>query len=368
MPRTINFSERVNGIFSAMDTNYEEMNALMQDVALGREIFDEETGKAISKAEANAKILDFSRQVLGIADLKDTKSVRRAIQKNSREWFDIIEDTIDVVISYGFEESLWYNTFVEKKTINFGDRQDFYVESDSILSVAKAGTSHHDHIMQRIGVGTTISIPTELYVVKVGADINKYVLGQVDWSKLVQKIADAFMIQIQTAIFAEVENAYTRLPVQNANFIGTGSLVKTDFDNIIESVSAANGGAPVVIMGTKTALSNLTSLVPVQWIADSQKESFAGSGLIGVYEGTTLVEIPQRFRDKALTTKMFKNNVLMIMANVDNQFVKFVDEGDTQILEKNERGDYLSDLQSYEVQRRFGVGVVVGRQFGQWTI
>lgn len=368
MPKMMNFSERVNGVFAAMDTNYDEMNALMQDVALGREIFDEETGRAINKAEANARILDFSRQVLGITDIKDAKSVRRAIRDHGREWFDIIEDTIDVVIAAGFEDSMWFNTYVEKKTVAFGDRLDFYVESDSVLSVAKAGTSHHDHIMQRIGAGTTVTVPTDLYVVKVGADINKYVLGQVDWSKLVAKIADAFMLQIQSGIYAEVANAYTKLPVRNSNFIGTGSLVKADLDNIIESVSAANGGAAVAIVGTKAALSKLSALVPVNWIADKQKDAMADTGLIGVYEGTTLMEIPQRFTDKTLTTKLFPTNVLMIMAIVDNQFVKFVDEGDTQIIEVNERGDYLSDLQSYEVQRRFGIGVVVGRQFGQWTI
>ena len=41
MPK-MNFSERVNGIFTAMDTTYEEMSDLMLDVALGRDIYDGE--------------------------------------------------------------------------------------------------------------------------------------------------------------------------------------------------------------------------------------------------------------------------------------------------------------------------------------
>ena len=366
--RTLNFSARVNDIFSAMDTSYDEMNSLMQDLALGREIYDAETDRVISKAEANARVLDFSRQILGITDIKDRTAVRRAFRDNAREWFDIIEDTVEVVIEAGFTSSMWFNNLVETKTIAYDDRQDFYVENDALLSVAKAGTSHHDHIMQRIGAGQPITIPTDLYVIKVGADINKYVVGQVDWAKLVAKIADAYVAQIQSVVYSAVRNAASSLPVQTTDFIGTGPIVKTDLDNIIENVSAANGGAPVVLMGTKAALANLTALVPVNWIADEQKSNFANTGLIGIYEGNILVEVPQRFTDRTLTTKIFPSNVIMVMPQLDDKFVKLVDEGDTQILEKNERGDYQSDLQSYEVQRRFGVGVVIGRQFGQWTI
>ena len=366
--RTLNFSARVNDIFSAMDTSYDEMNSLMQDLALGREIYDAETDRVISKAEANARVLDFSRQILGITDIKDRTAVRRALRDNAREWFDIIEDTVEVVIEAGFTSSMWFNNLVETKTIAYGDRQDFYVENDALLSVAKAGTSHHDHIMQRIGAGQPITIPTDLYVIKVGADINKYVVGQVDWAKLVAKIAESYIAEIQSVVYTAVSTAATQLPVQTSAFIGTGTIVKANFDAIIENVSAANGGAPVVLMGTKAALANLSALVPVNWIADKQKDSFADTGLIGVYEGNILVEIPQRFADRSLTTKIFPSNVIMIMPQVEDKFVKLVDEGDTQILEKTERGDYQSDLQSYEVQRRFGVGVVIGRQFGQWTI
>ena len=50
------------------------------------------------------------------------------------------------------------------------------------------------------------------------------------------------------------------------------------------------------------------------------------------------------------------------------KFVKFVDEGDTLILEKTDRGDYVSDIMTYEVQRHFGVATVLGRYFGQWTL
>ena len=380
----LTFSEHVNGVFAAMNTNYEAMNNLMQDVALGREIFDAESDRVISKKEANDKIYQFSLKLLGIESVHDKKQVRRGFRDHGREWFDIIEDTIDARIAWGFADNMWFDELVDQRNIAYGDRQDFYIENDAVLAVAKAGTSHHDHIIQRLPAGQTISVPTALYVVKVGADINRYIVGQVDWTALVDAIAKAFMVKIQTEVYTNVTSAAASLPVQTG-FVGTGALsssTKAAFDDIIENVSAANDGAEVVIMGTKSGLAKISAIADVTYngnlIAAAQKDNAMNTGNIGIYEGTRLVEIPNRFASRlpitgsgaALPGKLFDPAILMIIPVIGDagKFVKFVDEGDTQILEKADRGDYVSDIMTYEVQRHFGVATVLGRYFGQWTL
>lgn len=361
------FSEKTNAVFAAMNTNYDEMNNLMQDLALGREIYDAESDRKISKAEANAKILDFSRQILGINDPKDSKEIRRALRDNGREWFDIIEDTVDIAISTGVQENDWFNELVESKTIGYHDRQDFYVEDNGILMVAKAGTSHHDHVLQRIGAGQPVSIPTDLYVVKVGADINRFIAGQEDWSKLVSKITEAYIKEIQNQVYAQVNVAVGMLP---ANFKSTGTFTKATFDNIISNVQAANEGAEVVILAEKSGISAINGVANVQWLADSQKENFAKTGNIGIYEGTRVLQMPVRFSDNTYTTKQFAGQILVLpVIGDEGKFIKFVDEGDTLISEVMDRDSkYTSDIQTYEVQRRMGVGVVLGRKFGSWQL
>lgn len=365
------FNEHTMAVFAANDTDYEAVSNLMTDVALGREIYDAESGRMITKAEANAKILDFSRQVLGITDIKDTKAVRRAIRDNGRQWYDIIEDTINIVIDTGFKESDFFNALVDRKTIAFGDRQDFVIEDeDALFSIAKAGTSHHDHILQRLRGRQTISIPTELYVVKIGADINRYVLGDVDWSTWVANIGRSYVAMIQEETYAQLGQAVASLPAQ---FKGTGTLDATNkaaFDDIIQAVSAANNGAEVVIMGAKAALSKVSGLADVNWAAKDQRDNVMNTGNIGIYEGTRLVEIPNRFKDKTLQQYVFPTDELYLIPVIGDagKFIKMVDEGDTEIIEKLERGDYLSDLQTYEVQRRLGFGLYLGRYFGQWEI
>lgn len=364
------FSERVNAIFADMNADYDAMFNTMTDVALGREIMD--NGIIIPKATANKKILEFSHRVLEIGEDKSPKAIRRALEKNGREWFSIVEDVVDNVIELGLQENEWFNDLVERKNLNYYDRQDFYVDTDAILSVAKAGVSHHNHALQRLGRGQKISLTPELYVVKVGADLNRFIVGQEDWNRLVSAIAIAFMKQIQGEVYSAVDNAAAKLPVHSTDFVNTGVLsagTKKAFDSIISNVGDANPGASeVIVMGTKTALQALNALENVDWLSNLAKDSVYNIGRMGLYEGNRLVQIENRYADRTFTTKVFSDKKLLILPVIGDagKFVKMIDEGSTEI-ERTERGDFTSDLMTMEVQRRFGIGVVIGHQFGQWS-
>ena len=367
-----NFNEHVMAVFAANDTDYDSMSNLMTDVALGREIYDAETNRVITKQEANAKILDFSRQVFGITDLSDHKAVRRAIRDNSRTWFDIVEDSINMVIEVGFKNSDFFNALVDRKVIKFGDRQDFVIEEeDALYSIAKAGTSHHDFRLQRLAGNRTLPITTERFVIKIGADINRFLLGDVDWSKWVSNIARSYEAMIEEECFAQLGAAITSLP---AMFKGTGTLDSTnkgDFDDIVSAVSAANNGAEVVIMGDKLALSKISGMADVNWAAKDQRDNVMNTGNIGIYEGTRLITLPNRFTDKSLSSYVIDRDKLYIMPVIgdDGKFIKMIDEGDTEIYEHLSKDEkYVSDLQTYEVQRMMGWGIVLGRYFGYWDI
>jgi hypothetical protein len=202
-----------------------------------------------------------------------------------------------------------------------------------------------------------------------------YMIGREDWSKLVNAIARAFMIQIQGEIYNELLSAATKIPTaMKSGFLATGALssgTKAAFDNIIENVQTANDSA-VVILGTKTALKQLNNLSDINWRAESLKEDVSHSGRMGDYEGTTLMEIPQRFANANSLTKMYDNTKLWILpANDADKFIKMVDVGETEIDEITEKGEEhgrWDDIMKYEVQRSYGIATILGKYFGQWTI
>ena len=343
---------------------------LMFDLGEGRDIYDAETGRNISKAEANEVIKKACYDFLGLTKDSTDKQIKRALKSDKgTQFFEVIEEIVDVEIAHGLSENEFFNTYVETKNMKDGDRNEFWVDDEVLLTVGKTAGDHHDLSIQRLGEGQSYHVDTDVYGIKVGGDIRLFLTGRKDWSSFVDAVVKAYVRKVQTMISSQFANGVNLIPVPST-LTGTGALsdsTKAAFDAIIEKVGAANE-CPVVIMGTKTALKKLNALTKVDWSdpANSIKESVANTGIIGGYEGTPLMEIPQKFTDKTLATPVVSNGVLYIMPQIDNKFIKFVDYGETE-LEVTAKGDTQDDMQTYEVQRRMGVSTLMSRYYGKWT-
>lgn len=195
-----------------------------------------------------------------------------------------------------------------------------------------------------------------------------YLSGRLDWTKFTDQCAAAFVRKIQNDIFAEVMHVGEKLPAQFAKTGALSAATKDQFDTLIEDVAMANDNVPVVIVGVKTALKKITKLADIDWITVGQKEQMATLGRLGMYEGTLLIEIPQRFELNDTTKKLVDPNKLLIMPQVDNQFVKFVDCGETEITEVTEKGARVDDTMTYQVERSMGVATQLGCYFGVWNL
>lgn len=373
--RKLVFSSHALDTFNKFETNYDELNNLMFDLAMGNEIYDDETGKVISRKDAEKKLHEFFCEFFGIDKKSSKRDRKRAYEDHDREFFRLIEENVDTIVDTGLKESEWFQELANEHNQALDDEIQFWTEDDVILSVAKAGRTHHDHILQRLGAGKFTTIPMDRYVVAVGGDIDRYMLGDLDWSKLVSSIAVAFQHQLQDMIYEEITGAATKLPVTQG-FVGTGDLdstTKEAFDTIIANVSIANNNSEVAIFGTKNALKKITNFYngAVNWIAPSQKESVAHTGRLGDYEGTLLVEIPQRFARNQVGVHFYDDKKLFIFARgKDNKLVEIGRSGEIIIDEITQRGEAnanISDLMKYEVQQDFGVITRIGQYFGQWT-
>lgn len=364
----MNFSAHVLNVFDEMKTSYEEVKNLMFD------LYKNELDDGISKREAEDKLREVSLKIFGLTKDSSRRERERAYRDHARQYFDVIEEVTDWTISTGLKENEWFNALVNYRNLKEGDTNLFVNEHEEvILSIARMGKRHHDTMLQRLPENTTYSVETDVYGAAVGADIDRYLIGQEDWTKLVDAITKAFVVKIQELIFAEILEAPKKLPAQS-EFVQTGALNTTNrkkFNKGLQNVSVANDNADVVIMGTMVALQELENLIDVKWVADSQKEDIAKMGRLGNYGRYTLVEIPQRFARNDVTKSMYKDDTLFVFATGDNKLVDMVDVGETLIEEITERGtanSNIADIMKYEVQRELGVSTRIGRYFGSWTI
>ena len=367
-------TQHLRNVFSE-EGKYEDFRDICYNLNHGNEIFRyEEDGnkRVFSKDEANKAVRKVLMEIceLDETDLKSKKKRKRALKSHLTEVFEVIEEDVDFKVSTAFKDSEWFNEFVEQRNVALGDDEEFWTDENIMLSVAKISGDSHDLTIQNLGEGESFKVHTSTYGMKVGKDIDLILLGRVNFTELTDKIAEAFASMIQTTCYEEVYNASSKIP-NNSQFVKTGTLgaeTKEKFDTLLEDVATANE-SEVVIMGTKMALKKLNALADVDWRSNSQREAVASLGHLGTYEVTDLIEIPQRFARNDVTKKLIDNKMLLIFAKNQEQFVKFVDKGETEITEAGlNKGDLADDFQTYEVQREMGVATILPRYFGVWKI
>lgn len=349
-----------------------EIRNLVFDLSEGREIFDAESNRVVDVKEANEVLRKFMFEELGLNEKATHRDIKRAFETEAgREFFQVVEEIIDRVINTGWAQSEFFNQFVDVRNMADGDRNDFYAEKPMILTVSKVSGDHHDISVQRLNEGETYTVPTSVFAVKVGSNIREFLTGRKDWGKFIAAVAEAFLQEVQNEMYTEFMNAADKMPAQYKKTGALGPATKDNLDALIEDVSMVNYNVPVVLMGTKTALKKLNGLYEsgagLNWIADSLKESVAHTGLLGDYEGTVLMEIPQRFEKNNTAQKLVDNAKILVMPLVDYKPIKFVDYGETEIT-VDQVAAKMDDRQTYEVQRKMGVGSVISRYFGVWTI
>lgn len=357
----------------AEENKYDNFRRVASNLVRGIDTYEfDENGneRRVSVADANKAIRKVFMQVCGLTedDLRSQKKLHRARRAHETEIFEIIEEDIDFVINEGFRDNEWFNAFVEMKSHALGDANAFYMEGEKqYLIVGEVSGDHHDVTIQQLGEGTEFAVRCTSHAVKIGKDIDLIILGRYDYNKMINKIAEAYTKDIQDKIFADVYAASSKLPASMKKTGALSSATKANFDTLIEDVEIANDSS-VVIMGTKTALKKITALADVDWATNEQKAQIVATGRLGAYEGTTIVEVPQRLRMGGSFEKLLPNDKLLIMPVRNDKFVKFFDEGETEIFEITDKAALKDDFDTYEVHRTYGHEVVLGQYFGEWTI
>lgn len=150
-------------------------------------------------------------------------------------------------------------------------------------------------------------------------------------------------------------------------FKKTGSLTADNLNALCDLVSTATG-YPVMIMGTRTALSKVTALQNASYISDTMKDEHMRTGLLGMFEGKQLIEIPQVFEKNKIGSYKIDNTLLWIMPMTDVKWIKLVNEGDVQLSQIMDKDINVDMTYSAEMQVKLGCAVMLNSAFGCYDI
>lgn len=280
MNKFMNFNETVKNAFDNDSANYMAFNKLLVDT-YNDKLID------LTKDEANAKIVEIFRKTIGCDETSSTAEIRKAIRRNQVQIYEILEEVIPDLLISGWNDNPFFREYVDVRNLALGDKNEFYVEDNSVLTVTKIANGHHDLIRQRLGAGKSFSVSTEWYGLKIYAEFERLTTGAEDWTSFVSKIVDAFNRYVNQALYEALISAGSTLGAQWYKSSALSTATAETLRTLCMDVSMATG-SEVVIMGTRTALASVTALQNVDWASSEMKNEKYTTGRLGYWEGIRL--------------------------------------------------------------------------------
>ncbi len=289
----------------------------------------------------------------------------RQFRENKNAIFAIIEETLEVLVNEGLENNPFFQEFVEYKDVAFGDKNEFYVEDQSVLVVSEVARGTNSLRRQKLDIGDSFSVKTRPMAVKIYADLHRVLAGRLDWVDFVRKVEEAFKIQMAEEMYTKFMNAGTYLPPA---FTHTGSFSEDEMERIIQNVQASNNATPV-IAGTRNALRQIIGSYSGGnsfLVSDKMKDEINTRGVIQTWNGVPLLEIPQIFKRNTFDFAIDDKKLLVLPANTKP--VKVVREGEPIIIEEG-TGTVNKDMSlEYSLIMEYGVDIIFGSLFGSYTL
>ncbi len=286
----------------------------------------------------------------------------RKMVKALPDVFEIIEEVLDVTINDAWKTDPFYQQFVDSRNLALGDKADFILEADTLLTVNKFAGNTWDTDRERVSGRKKISLDTEWFYVHVYDDFERFLTGAITAEVLLTKMTEAFTRHIDTMISVAFNDAAINLP---AKFNTGAPLSTTELQALIRNVKTATR-SPISIMGTEMAITRLNELAEVKYSNDMKNEIYS-TGKLAKWMGNSVIEIPQSFKPGTYDVAVDEDFVLIVPMGSDTKFIKFVDEGETRSQEKTEQENHDQTL-SWQVQRKMGCGAIFGKMFGKYTM
>lgn len=324
-------------------------DSLMNKVAL----FNENASKYTDQAVREAFF-----EILG-----EDKLTWQNWRQHKAECFSVIENVLTTNLPLAWENSTFYNQFVETRVGSLGDTNEFVVEDNGILVASRFSGNHWDVERQKLQGKKSFSIQTEWISIRVYDELERFLKGTVTLADMVAKLQKSFQNEIDTRIFTSFNGIGTYLP---AKFQETGAYDRETMVELIQRVQIASQ-KNVILAGTRSALAHIVDGVEASRMSERQKEELATKGalldLTGL--GISACEIPQVFVRGSYDFKVDNNSIFVLPEG--EKFIKLYFEGQTRAKETNEKDNRDQTIDT-TVETKLGSGIVVSNLIGKYTI
>lgn len=318
---------------------------------------------AVFANEDAAKYTDQAIREAFFEILGDDKLTWQGWRNHKNEIFTVIENVLTTNLPKAWENSPFYDQFVEVKNGALGDTNEYVIDQDGILVASRFSGNHWDVDRQKLQGKRSFSVPTEWIYIHVYDELERFLNGATTLPEMMTKLQNGFQNEIDARIYTSFNGIGTYLPEA---FKETGAYVRETMMDLIQRVQIASQ-SNVILAGTKTALAAIAEGIDSKWISNAQQEEMATKGallnLTGL--GVTAMEIPQVFVRGTYDFKIDNTSIYVLPNNT--RPIKLFYEGNTRALDYNENQTHDQTVGTI-AETKLGTAVIMPSLFGKYTV
>jgi hypothetical protein len=287
----------------------------------------------------------------------------KAIRRNKVEFFELIEIIMPTVIREGLKGDEFFNQLVDERDLSLGDSNLFIADDNTQFVVSEVADGIAYPRRQRIGMKTTVSVPTAWQEIRVYEEWSRFMAGRISWNNILDAVPRAFKTRFYELAFAAFSALTATSAVYGPDYIVSGTYDEEELLKIVDHVEAATGKSAFIV-GTRPALRKCeTSDLII--LSDEAKSAYYNSGYYGKLAGVPMIAV-RNVHKPGTDTFIFHDDQIYIFVS-DDKPIKYVREGDVWVSDRAE-GNLADKTLDYSYQEKFGVGVVANGKLGKYTI
>lgn len=293
---------------------------------------EENSGKqvAITFAEKedamNAALRKEIMRVAGVGDLASSFPVAQWASHPSINWatFAVVSALIDMILPDTIIQSI--GAYTDVRSIGWGDSAAFDVSPRDLFVVSKAGRGKRMTELKKQFKGQVVIIP-ELRELSVQVSLYRVLAGKESLAEFVAKAVRSIETQITLDVYNVFNVAMAALPVVGGAELRFAGYSQENLVKLGQRVTAFNGGAKAIVLGTQAALQNV---LPADANYRYELESdYVKIGYIRTAFGYDIMPLPQVADWTTPFSMALDDAKLYIVSPSSQKLVKLVLEGST---------------------------------------
>lgn len=270
-------------------------------------------------------------------------------------YFAVVNKLVDVVLPDIIKDD--FMGVANITVVGYGDSAEFDVKSGDLFTVTKNGNSRRHVEVQRQYTGKKSIVATN-HTITTDVDWYRVAAGKESLAEYAMKVILSMEAELAIDIMSAVKDSYSTL---TANF-KEASYSESAFKKLATRVSAANGGAKTVVLGTELGLG--TILPTTDSLKMGLGETVAKVGYLPIFKGVPLIALKQRIDwDSEDYGFAIDDTYLYFLSPQTQKLVQVVIEGDTLAITDGQF-DNANLTQRTSLHKRWGVGLITNSKYG----